>query len=1326
MAQLVVNGFTGHLLALNGSYSQAGDNHGKPTYKKRAEMDGTSQCCVYFWDERDGAAMSGWWIAPEVGGEQVWSHCQNSGPTPPPKGWKVPWHTQTPDNRVTLELKQAGGAAQGGAWGQQSGPQKRAFEGNQNAGGPPQKYPRQGGYQGHQGQDPRANQQKGEAGRPGPAQNQAQQGGYGANRGGAWGQNQGGAYGQQHNQQAAAHEGRQRQEREKKLAQITANIASADSAVNKLNSKDALDANFDKQKHVQMARSAISTAQRFMDTHVRQGGLDEAALAPSRNKLKKFEIDCQKAEEAIKVEQAKKLEQIKTSYAKDLTALVVEAEKLVEETKDAAVLFTCEMAEHIKPDETIAAKEKTDAKSTPATEAIKKCRELIGQKDKELRLFTAQQKQPILDSIKPVQARLTTADKELSQLKNQAMNAFRKAQLQIAKEKKEKEIEEARVERERVNDWNKEGMGFCFQITAVADEMSRSIAAEEKTGEELEETEASLLGLQKVLKERLTAKECQNAAKGKLNGSVNRIESHLKKVRSLLKEQKAKDDDKVRRASIKLAAILRGALEKGEQNLEEYFKAATLNTNKMDKAKFERLVSSFDIEDAPAALLFKEACKTVGSDCSTLDKEAFSLHVANAYHSVMKPTPLTKEVAASSEKIINLDKNMVVQVLEGPFEEKNAMRVKLSVIKKDGEVSEGYANLRVGGEEILMKYSPHYTVLSETVLTDTFELKGFKVIRRIKAQEKFRSIGIPMYNKESDMWRINGVTAEKENVWVTIQGNRGTSLLRNEPMAAISAAADKPTEAKEFSEEKLDEILATMADQSRMKVEQEKDACEAAVVIVSGKLVDLENMDAEGMEPTLEEVNTACQDIDAAFKDYESKNHAVLRSINSMQQNIRSVEKGAYSDLKAKFLEYSESLREGDKGVKDMNTKRRQVSQSIRSKEAERRQAKERKEQEEKAAALSALIPPKTEAFEALQKRFTATTEVTLPRMMDSITDYQLKVKSTMNELTAIKESCGDLDKWIVETIPEQPKGALGKPVGELKKMKTLIFQLNRQTDMAMRKQETYKKEFLEKLRVDLSVSLIKYLETKKLTIEDYFKKITKDSETMTLEQFDKFVKSLVKGLESTEDLVKTAFGPITEITADHLESLKKSNYRCLKRCLMTDIIDIKSCKRLRAIEKDDAVEIIESHVVCPQTDLVRFKARAEDGTQGYVTIRGNKNSHYLSFQQPWYKVVKETVMTNMFEMKDFKPLRRLKEGEYVRSLSTPVAEEKSGLLRMKAQCVDEATLGWVTLKGSAGSMYLINCDIPADSVFEKKVKAEEKKEEVAEEKKEEDVKMEE
>merc|ERR1712157_526390 len=47
---------------------------------------------LYFWDERDGAAVSGWWFGPKVGGDQVWAYQPDgSTQTPPMKGWKVPF-----------------------------------------------------------------------------------------------------------------------------------------------------------------------------------------------------------------------------------------------------------------------------------------------------------------------------------------------------------------------------------------------------------------------------------------------------------------------------------------------------------------------------------------------------------------------------------------------------------------------------------------------------------------------------------------------------------------------------------------------------------------------------------------------------------------------------------------------------------------------------------------------------------------------------------------------------------------------------------------------------------------------------------------------------------------------------------------------------------------------------------------------------------------------------------------------------------------------------------------------------------------------------------
>ena len=70
---LTVSGFDGHLSPLNGSYTtQPGDNHGKPKYSKPTkEIEGCTASCVYYWDDRDGPDMNGWWVAPIVGGEQV-------------------------------------------------------------------------------------------------------------------------------------------------------------------------------------------------------------------------------------------------------------------------------------------------------------------------------------------------------------------------------------------------------------------------------------------------------------------------------------------------------------------------------------------------------------------------------------------------------------------------------------------------------------------------------------------------------------------------------------------------------------------------------------------------------------------------------------------------------------------------------------------------------------------------------------------------------------------------------------------------------------------------------------------------------------------------------------------------------------------------------------------------------------------------------------------------------------------------------------------------------------------------------------------------------
>merc|ERR1711870_5087 len=61
---------------------------------KRAEEpaeEGGLDVLIYYWDERDGADLCGWWFGPSAGGEMVWAyHPSRKATTPPAAEWNVP------------------------------------------------------------------------------------------------------------------------------------------------------------------------------------------------------------------------------------------------------------------------------------------------------------------------------------------------------------------------------------------------------------------------------------------------------------------------------------------------------------------------------------------------------------------------------------------------------------------------------------------------------------------------------------------------------------------------------------------------------------------------------------------------------------------------------------------------------------------------------------------------------------------------------------------------------------------------------------------------------------------------------------------------------------------------------------------------------------------------------------------------------------------------------------------------------------------------------------------------------------------------------------
>lgn len=71
---------------LMGEYIAVGEHHGRTVFQranKRAVF-------LYFWDNRDGAYMSGWWFGRSLESTELYAFAPTSSTIPPRDGWTIP------------------------------------------------------------------------------------------------------------------------------------------------------------------------------------------------------------------------------------------------------------------------------------------------------------------------------------------------------------------------------------------------------------------------------------------------------------------------------------------------------------------------------------------------------------------------------------------------------------------------------------------------------------------------------------------------------------------------------------------------------------------------------------------------------------------------------------------------------------------------------------------------------------------------------------------------------------------------------------------------------------------------------------------------------------------------------------------------------------------------------------------------------------------------------------------------------------------------------------------------------------------------------------
>mmetsp|Transcript_28537 Transcript_28537/g.87578 ORF Transcript_28537/g.87578 Transcript_28537/m.87578 type:complete len:942 (+) Transcript_28537:434-3259(+) len=153
-----------------------------------------------------------------------------------------------------------------------------------------------------------------------------------------------------------------------------------------------------------------------------------------------------------------------------------------------------------------------------------------------------------------------------------------------------------------------------------------------------------------------------------------------------------------------------------------------------------------------------------------------------------------------------------------------------------------------------------------------------------------------------------------------------------------------------------------------------------------------------------------------------------------------------------------------------------------------------------------------------------------------------------------------------------------------------------------------------------------------------------------------------------------------------------------VKQTAMTDGLSIKDSKTVRRLELDEIVKVVRGPVRESATKVMRTFIRAlKDDAEGWVSAVGNAGTTFLREGGSQFKVVKETILTDTFDLeaeggstkKPGEAARKLKVGEVLDVREWPKKEIKSGLVRLKVCAKSDGAIGWATATGNQGTLFL-------------------------------------
>jgi hypothetical protein len=130
---------------------------------------------------------------------------------------------------------------------------------------------------------------------------------------------------------------------------------------------------------------------------------------------------------------------------------------------------------------------------------------------------------------------------------------------------------------------------------------------------------------------------------------------------------------------------------------------------------------------------------------------------------------------------------------------------------------------------------------------------------------------------------------------------------------------------------------------------------------------------------------------------------------------------------------------------------------------------------------------------------------------------------------------------------------------------------------------------------------------------------------------------------------------------------------------------------KIRDLHVDEVFELLEGPREEAVSSEVHLKiSTSTDPLQGWVTIRDTAGSTFASQYEDVYVCKSTIAMTDEFDIKKCKVLRKVSIGEALILLPEQDGQsDEKGIQRRKFRGTHDAREGWVTLKGNQGTVYV-------------------------------------